>query len=174
MRKYILVLLVLFVVTGGTALFSQAVKGTVQAQLILKIITIDRNFSRFGDPIKIGVTSDTMLKAFKTHLGMKVKGKAFLPELINTLEDIGKYQIVYIDNNWKNNYKAACEVASKGRVLMFAASHKAVERSEAAIAFMTIKGKPKIVLNLGLVKEQGTDFPAHLLQLTMVVGAVND
>ncbi len=101
---------------------------------------------------------------------MTVKGTKIETVLLSTLDDIANCSVVYISDNWKSNYVAACQKATEQKVLMFAASFKAVERGEAAVAFKTVKGKAKIVINLKVAKEQDTDFPANLLQLTMVVG----
>ena len=60
MKRNVFIFVFLLVVTGNTLVFSQNVHNAVQADLILKIIKLDRNFDRFGDPIKIGITSKNM------------------------------------------------------------------------------------------------------------------
>lgn len=170
MKKFIFITLAVLIAAGNSILFAQIVQKDIQAQLILKIIGLDRNISRFGDPIKVGVTSKSMLRAIKRFSKDPVKGKAVQPELMETLEEVGGYHVVYIDKNWAGNYKAACDIASGKKILMFAAEDDAVERGEAAIAFKTVFGKTKIVLNREVVRTQGSDFPAGFLQVTHVVG----
>lgn len=162
--------LVFVLLVGSHALFSQTVQRDVQAQLMLKIISLDRNMGRFGDTVTIGVTSDAMLRTLKRFDKRPIKGKSFTVGLMQTLDDIAAYNVVYIDKNWEKNYKAAGDAAIAKKVLMFCASFKAVERNEAGVAFKTVLGKPRIVMNLGVVKLQASDFPSGLLQLTMVVG----
>ncbi|MCP4215794.1 MAG: DUF4154 domain-containing protein [bacterium] len=169
-NRFCCLVLTLLVIGSATPLFSQMVKAEVQVKLILKIISFDRNIGRFGDPIKIGCSSDKMFAVIKSESNLKIKGKAFTVGKLETLDDIDKYNILYIDKNWEDNYKAACEKAIKHQALMFAASNLAVEAGNAAVAFKTVKGKPKIVMHLGIVIKMGTNFPANLLQLTMIVG----
>lgn len=170
MKRIIIIAVVAFVMTGTGVLFSQSVQKDIQAQLILKIVALDRNGGRFDDPIKIGVTSDAMLRALKRFNKQTIKGKAFTVDLMTTLEDIAGYNVLYIDKNWKSNYNAACEKAIEKKAIMFCASAEAVEVGEAGASFKTVLGKPKIVLNLKILKKQAADFPASLLQLATVVG----
>jgi hypothetical protein len=165
-------MVVFFVLAGTGPVFAQSVQKDIQAQLILKIVSLDRNIGRFGDPVKFGVTSNAMLRALKRFSKRTIKGKAFSVELINTLDDIAAFNVLYVDKNWKTNYKAACELAIKKKAIMFCASAEAVEVGEAGGAFKMILGKPKIVLNLEILKKQASDFPASLLQLATVFGSM--
>ena len=169
MKKYFFITLIVLLAAGNGFIFPQIVQKDMQAQMVLKIISLDRNISRFGDPIKIGVSSKSMLRALKRFSKTPVKGKAVQPELMAALEEVGGYHVVYIDKNWKSNYKAVCDTASEKKILMFAADDDAVERGNASIAFKTIMGKTKIVLNRAVVKAQGSDFPAGFLQVTHMV-----
>ncbi len=172
MKKIIFVALVFLIVAGNRFVFPQTVQKDIQAQLILKIVSLDRNMSRYGDPIKIGVSSKAMHRALKRFCKKPLKGKTVQPELMATLEEIGGYHVIYIDKNWKSNYKVACDMAAEKKILMFSADHSAVERGEASMAFKTVLGKTKIVLNRAVVKAQGSDFPANFLQVTHVVGSL--
>lgn len=153
--------------------FTQDVPPAAQVKLILKIASMDRNFARFGDPVKIGVSSDTYLDAFKQGLGkLKIKGKDFVVEKMASLDDLGKYKLVYIDTNWKSNYGAVGTTASANKILVFTSDPDYVQSGAGGIAFKVVEGKAKIVLNLGNVKDQGTDFPSNFLKVTYVVGGL--
>jgi hypothetical protein len=168
----VVVAFVMFVMAGTGVAYSQSVQKDIQAQLMLKIVGLDRNVGRFGDPVKFGVTSDAMLRALKRFSKRTIKGKAFSVQKMNTLDDISSYDVLYIDKNWKANYKTACEMAIKKKAIMFCASAQAVEIGEAGAAFKMVLGKPKIVLNLEVLKKQASDFPSGLLQLATVFGSM--
>jgi hypothetical protein len=168
--KIVFMVLVLFLF-GYTA-FAQAVPASAQVLLVLKITSMDRNFDRFGDPVKIGVSSDAMLSEFKAATGTQIKGKTFVPEKMNSLDDITNYKVVYIDSNWKNNYDAAAEKAAGSQTLIFAADSDYVESGGGSVSFKVVGGKAKIVLNVGNAKKQGSDFPANFLKVTVVVGGL--
>jgi hypothetical protein len=164
-----ILILILVLGLGGGFLFSQPVHDVVQAELILKIIRLDRNIDRYGDPIKIGITSKNMLKIMKKNQSEIIKGKSVQVSELTSLDEIGNFNVIYIDTNWKDNYEAACNKAIAGKILMFCGSYSAVEKGQAGIAFRNLHGNPKIVINLDVVKAQGTNFPAELLKLTLVV-----
>ena len=90
--------------------------------------------------------------------------------MMSSIEDIEKFHIIYVDKNWKEDYKTACDKAIEKKILMFSADDDAVERGEAGIAFKTVLGTTKIVINLEVVRKQGSDFAAGFLQLAHVVG----
>jgi hypothetical protein len=172
MRKIGLVLVaaVLFTAAGMGLLYSQLALEDTQAKLILKIIPYDRNFSRFGDTVKIGVTSKKMLDALLEQKKDTLRGKKLVIEMLKSLEDIPNYSVIYVDRNWSKDYETACAKAIEKKILMFCGSHEAVEKSQAAIAFRLLQKKVKIVLNIKVTKSQGTDFPSNLLKLSLVVG----
>jgi hypothetical protein len=167
-----IVLTLVILIFAGSITFGQSVPVSAQVLLVLKIASMDRNFDRFGDPVKIGVTSDVMLSEFQAVSHLKVKEKKFVVEKMNSLDDISKYKLVYIDANWKNNYSAAADKAGEGQTLIFAAETDYVESGGAAVAFKVVGGAAKIVLNVGNARKQGSDFPANFLKVTVVVGGL--
>lgn len=169
-NKIVFMVLVLFMFSSMA--IAQAVPASAQVKLMLKIASMDRNFGRFGDPVKIGVTSDTMLGEFKPLASLKLKGKPFVVEKMNSLDDIANYKLVYIDANWKNNYAAAAEKAAGNQTLIFAGDPDYVESGGGSVSFKVVGGKAKIVLNVGNAKKQGSDFPANFLKVTVVVGGL--
>lgn len=169
-NKIVFMVLVLFLFSSMAV--AQAVPASAQVKLVLKIASMDRNFGRFGDPVKLGVSSDAMLSEFKAVSGMKIKGKAIVIEKMGSLDDIAKYKVVYIDSNWKNNYAAAAEKAGANQTLIFAADSDYVESGGGSVSFKVVGGKAKIVLNVGNAKKQGSDFPAGFLKVTVVVGGL--
>lgn len=155
---------------GHQFLLSQYASEDAQAKLILKILLYDRNFNRFGDTVKIGVSSKHMLKALTDQNKSTLRGKNLEFGLLESLDDIAGYGTVFIDRNWSSNFEAAKAIAVEKKILMFCGSYQAVEKGNAAIAFRIIQRKMKIVLNLAVTKEMGTDFPSNLLKLSMLVG----
>ncbi|UCH93836.1 MAG: YfiR family protein [Candidatus Aminicenantes bacterium] len=151
---------------------AQEVPFNVQAKLMLKIICMDRNINRLGSPIKIGVSSDKLLKELEGVKGLKIKGKDFLAKKIFSLDDIANYKVIYVGTNWSSNYLAASAKAVENRCLMFCEDETGVLNGGAAVSFKVVEGKPKIVVNLENAKKQGTDFPAGFLKITVVVGGL--
>lgn len=157
----------------STVAVAQEVPMDLQIQLLLKIASMDRKFDRFGDPVKIGVSSDRVFSSLKAQEGkLTVKAKAFVVEKMNALDDIANFKIVYVDNNWKNNYAAAADKAKGSQTLIFCADEEYVMSGGGAVSFKVVDGKPKIVINLNNSKLQGSDFPADFLKITVVVGGL--
>jgi len=168
-----LVLLVIALLAAGTILSAQDVPINVQVKLILKILSMDRNFNRFGDPIKIGTSSDEFIEELTALKGKwTVKGKDFIVEKIASVADVAKYKVVYLGKNWVANYKAVSELASENQCLIFCEEEAGVREGGGAVSFIVAEEKPKIVVNVTNAKNQGTDFPAGFLKITLVVGGL--
>jgi hypothetical protein len=172
MKKKI-ILVVIIVVLVSAYMIAQDVPLNLQAKLMLKVLSMDRNFSRYGDPIKIGVSSDKFLSELVACKGtLQVKGKEFVPEKMNSLDDITKYKVIYIGEEWANSYAVAAEKAVENKCLMFCETEAGVMGLGGAISFKVDEGKPKIVVNLKNSRSQGTEFPAIFLKSTVVVGGL--
>lgn len=170
-KKVILLVTALMIVSAY--MFAQDVPLNLQARLMLKVLSMDRNFSRYGDPIKIGVSSDKFLNELEACRGtLQVKGKAFAPEKMVSLDDIAKYKVIYIGKDWAGNYTAASEKAAENKCLIFCETESGVRRGGGAISFKVAGKKPKIVVNLKNSRNQGTEFPAIFLKTTVVVGGL--
>ncbi|MGE5344290.1 MAG: YfiR family protein [Candidatus Omnitrophota bacterium] len=172
MRTKFFCLMVVFVALMGIQIYAEGVPADVQAKLMLKIISMDRNFGRFGDPIKIGVSSDEMIGALKST-GMTISGKSFSAEKISSPDDAGKYKVVFIGKNMSGNASAITSKASGRQCLVFSESEDVVVSGGGAVSFKVVGSSPKIVVNLENAKKQGTDFPADFLKVTVVVGGLN-
>lgn len=172
MRKKPILLVILTVIVSAL-LSGQEVPLNLQAKLMLKILSMDRNFNRYGDPIKIGVSSDRfLLELMANKKNLKVKGKDFIPEKMNSLNDIDKYKVTYIGKEWTDSYLAASTRATENKCLMFCETDDGVMNGGGAVSFKVVGGKPKIVVNLGNSRNQGTEFPAIFLKTTVVVGGL--
>ncbi len=169
--KIVLLFAVLLIMGFNT--YAQDVPHELQVKLMLKILSMDRNFDRFGDPIKIGVSSDAFIKALKGEADLKVKGKGFVVEKMASPADVSKYKIIYVSKDWAAQYKATSAKAVEAKALMFCETEDGVLAGGGAISFKVLDSKPKIVINIANVKEQGTEFPANFLQITVVVGSMN-
>jgi len=163
---------VMLIMVISISIQAQDVPINLQAKLILKILSMDRNFDRYGEPIKIGSSLDAMTSELNGVTSMKIKGKDFSTEKITTLDDISKYKVIYVGKNWANNYEAASKMAIANQAIMFCETEDGVLGGGGAVSFKVVNGKPKIVVNLEKAKQMGTDFPANFLQVTMVVGSI--
>lgn len=169
-----LILLVIVLMMVSIYIIAQDVPLNLQVRLMLKVLSMDRNFSRYGDPIKIGVSSDEFFDELAACRGMlQVNGKEFLPEKMASLDDIANYKVIYIGKDWTGNYTAASEKAVENKCLMFCETESGVKRGGGAISFKVVGEKPKIVVNLKNSRSQGTEFPTIFLKNTVVVGGLN-
>lgn len=168
-----LVLFGVALLVAGTIISAQDVPINLQGKLMLKILSMDRNFNRFGDPIKIGTSSDEILEELTAlKKAYKIKGKDFIVEKIASVKDVANYKVVYLGTNWAANYKAVSEVATENQCLVFCQEEAGVTKGGGAVSFKVVDGKPKIVVNVVNAKNQGTDFPAGFLRITVVVGGL--
>lgn len=173
--KHTLLLLITFLFIFGSAsgAYSQDVPLSMQAKLIIKIISMDRNMDRFGDPIVIGVSSDEMMEEFNALGGsLLVKDKELKAEKLGSTDEISKFKLVYIGKNWSDRYAAAAGKIKGNRVLAFGEHPDFAELDWGSVSFKAVSGKPKIVVNLANAKDAGTDFPAGFLKITVVVGGL--
>jgi len=172
MRQKFVALLIAFAILGAYAA-AQDVPVNLQVKLMLKILSMDRNFERFGDPIKVGTSDDKLLKELEAIKGsLQVKGRNFIPEKMSSTADIPNYKVIYIGKNWSSNYSDASAKAAAAKCLMFCEVEQGVLTGGGAVSFKVVEGKPKIVINLENAKNQGTDFPANFLKVTVVVGGL--
>jgi hypothetical protein len=168
-NKIVLVVIVLMVFGAGA--FSVDVPHPLQAKLMLKIISFDRNFTRFGNPVKIGVSSDLFLEVLKTT-GLSIKGKSYMAEKINGVDDIANYKVIYVGKEWASQYIEASEKAADNKCLVFCETEAGVLNGGGSVSFKVVERSPKIVVNIANAKKQGTDFPAVFLKSTIVVGGL--
>jgi hypothetical protein len=166
-----IVLIVIVLAAFSAAAFSVDVPHSLQAKLMLKIISMDRNFTRFGDPVKIGVSSDAFLEVLKESK-FSIKGKGFVAEKINNVDDIANYKVIYVGKDWAKQYIAASEKAAANKCLVFCETEEGVLSGGGSVSFRVVDTSPKIIVNIANAKKQGTDFPAVFLKSTIVVGGL--
>lgn len=144
----------------------------LQVKLILKIISLDKSFGRFGSPIKIGVSSDEAMGAFSAVQGtLKVKNVSFTVSKMSAPADASAYRIIYIDNNWSSKSQEVGQLAAAGKILVFCDEDSCLmSAGGGGIAFKLVGGKPKIIMNHNNVKGQGSEFPAKYMRLFQLVG----
>lgn len=149
---------------------AQDVPLPLQVKLMLKILSMDRNFDRFGDPIKIGVSSDEFLKELDAVKGkLKIKGSDFEVQKITSPDEVANFKVIYMGKGWADNYAAASAKAPEHQCLVFCEEEAGVLKGGGAVSFVVEDGKPIIVINEENAKKQGTDFPAGFLQICKVV-----
>jgi hypothetical protein len=111
MKNKIMLSVIIFVVLMAAQVYAVDVPFDIQAKLMLKIISMDRNVARFGDPIKIGVSSDDMLSALKAA-GLTIGGKSYSAEKLASPDDAAKYKVVYVGKGMAANYNAIAAKAA--------------------------------------------------------------
>ncbi len=130
-----------------------------QARLILKILTMDENFTRFGDPIVIGVSSSKMLKAFDSiPATLRVKGRTFFAKKMSDITDIERFNVVYIDRNWEKSYNYLDRKRPLKLPLIFCQERSLLDKSQGGICFKIVDGKPRILYSSENTKRQGSLF----------------
>ncbi len=173
MKRFIIAIVFLVFAVMVIPAPAQNVPFDLQMKLILKILAFDRNFERYGDPIKIGVTSDSVLKGFNSEKDtLLIGGKKYFAENMASVADIPQYKVVYIDSNWAADYKAASAKATEVKALMFTSADAGVRTGGGAISVKTLDGNPKIIMAIAAAKAQGADFPATFLQLAVIIGSL--
>lgn len=168
-NMFSLTLLLTFLLIGVQELKSQTVSMKYQTQLILKILQFDRNHARFGNPITIGASSEEIVDAFK-DLGSKSK-LGSIPvsvEKMGSVADVGKYKIVYIDDNWSDSYANIAETAKANQILVISRKEDSLKPC-GGISFRRVLNKPKILIHNGNLTAQGTKFPGNVMRIAIVI-----
>jgi len=170
--KRILITLIFIFIVSITLSGSKKISIETQSKLLVKIITYDKAIDRYGEPIIIGVSSLKMKKALNT-LNIKIKGKNFIVKKMDSIEDIKKYKVVYIDYNWQDKYEEIEKIIKTHHSLIFCNDSDFVETGVGAVSFKTIKNRAKIIVNLGNAKNQGARFVPAFLRITIIIGRIN-
>ncbi|MCP4218524.1 MAG: YfiR family protein [bacterium] len=137
-------------------------------RLLVKIISIDRNFERYGDPIHIATDSDKMYDAMK-HEFKTLKAKRRSLTVSKIKNELGDAQILYITKLKKN---ADILDTAKNKCLIFGNSEELLECGGGVVLVVTKKNrknKLKMKLSLRNVRAQGANFPARFLKLATVI-----
>lgn len=162
-RKFLVFIMVICV---SGIIFGQEVPFEIQSKLILKIISFDKNIDRFGDPIAIGVSTNKMSLVLKKMRSIKINGKSFTVKKVenNDLTGIG---ILIVDDSSIND--SIVENAVKNKILVFSEKYEDLEKG-AGVVFLLKEGKPKIAVSLKNASDQGSNFSANFLKVTVIVG----
>jgi len=173
--KHCVILSVVSFILLGCSLSAQTVPIDLQTKFILKIASEDKNFARYGNPIKVGVTSDEALNAFKAMEDkLQIKGVNYVTEKISSIDAVSNYKIVHIGPEWSANYSAVAAICKTNKIPMFCTEDAPVMSNGASVGFKVLDGKPKIVVNLANANDQGCDFNAGFLKITVVVGGLDN
>ncbi len=132
---------------------------------------MDENFSRYGNQIIVGVSSEKMLKVFDSiPASLKVRGKNFFAKKISSKDDIYRYKVVYIDSNWRKYYSDIIKNNdNKTPPLIFCFDDSFLYNNSGSISFKIINGKPKILYNSKNIKTQGSVFNNKFLKIAIKI-----
>ncbi len=167
MKRVIIICLSIFF--ASISINAQSIPTNIQVQFILKIVSMDKNMGRLGNPIKIGVSSDALLGAFKSVSGITIAGTPFTVAKMSSPGDVGSYKVIVIGPNWKGNYSEVGKRAAARKILMFAGDESGVQKNKGGLGFKIVGGKPKILANIDNLKKQGSDFPVNFFKMAVLI-----
>ncbi|MCP5106854.1 MAG: hypothetical protein GY950_25950 [bacterium] len=138
--------------------------------ILLKIISMDRNLQRFGNPIKIGVNSDKIFHQLKRcEKKYKINGITFKTGKFNSIETASQFNIIHITNKWKRNRFSAIETLAENGCFIFCEDETSILCGYAAVLFKVGNKYPHVAINLDNSADQGADFPEDLLDAIVIV-----
>jgi hypothetical protein len=162
------VLLSIFCFAAGTTNAGEMpVPPDMQASLFKKIFGYDKKLSTLSE-YKIVVAyadasaavKDEVVKAFQ---GVGISARALKADQL--AGNLGDAAAVYI----AAGAVSASSVCQKNQILSITGFPSLVESGTAAIGLGIAEGKPKILVHLGILKAEGHEVSAKLLQLAKVI-----
>jgi hypothetical protein len=138
--------------------------------ILLKIISLDENLKRFGEPIKIGVVSDKIFRQLKAlEEKIKIKGKHFKTEKINSLKTVAGCKIIYITKEMARNRFNEIEKLVEDDCFIFCEDEESILFGHGAVLLKVVDKFTHVVVNLDNVRRQGASFPEEELDLVLTV-----
>ena len=160
----------------------------LQAKLLLKILTFDRNLEKRADSaVVVGIVynpentdskkaKSEFSKALEKYSDKKVKG---LPvsqiglkysSWAGLLDNIKSYNVsvLYVTSGNSDNLKGVLKASRADSVLTVTGVPKYVEEG-VSIGFGLKENKPEIIVNLSSAEAEGADFSSQLLKLAKVI-----
>lgn len=169
MKRYALTVALFFLVTvvfGG-----QTIPVHTKTRITVKVLAMDRNNGRYGNPVAVGVSSAAAYQAFKQG-SFRVRGRRVVPYRMKRLADARRFRVLFIDTNWAGFYQAVSSIAKQNKAIVICINPAPVEQGLATVSFQAIGGKARIMLNLTHAKQVGCSFSARFLKITRVVGGL--
>jgi hypothetical protein len=160
--------LTIFAVIGNTSLMAQGtVPPDMQASLFKKIFAYDKKLAETAE-LKVVVAfsevssslKDDIVKAFQS-IGISARAA----KVDQLAANLGGVDAVYLFAD-AASAKAICK---KNQILSITGASSLVESGNAAIGIGVEDKKPKIVVHLKELKEEGHEVSAKLLQLAKVI-----
>lgn len=140
------------------------------SMILLKIISMDKNIDRLENPIKIGVTAKKIYEQLSALQGkMKINGRHFFVKRINSFKSAEGYKIIYICKNSSINRRPVIKKLARNGCFVFCEDEQNILFGEAAVLVKIIDRKPKVVINLDNVENQGADFPEEELYNLIII-----
>lgn len=140
------------------------------ALIMLKIVSMDKNIERLGNPIDIGVSSNNLyitLKSLENKL--KINGKPFITHKITSLKSAAQYKIIYLGKNWGRNGFTDMETLAENGCFIFCDDEKGLLFGSASVLFKVIDKYPHVAINLENAEDQGADFRGEELEAIVLV-----
>ena len=165
-----IILILIFLQVFGFIIYSAEVPIKSQAEMMIKIISMDRNFGRYADPVEIGVSSQGILNQLNNLKSFsKINGRNFIAVKMNSVNDLGKFKVAYIGKNWSGKYSIISKKAIENNILLCCTEENYVAAGGGAISFRVVNNKAKLVVNVNNAKNQGSSFPSGFLRTTIIV-----
>lgn len=186
-RSVGLILLLLVMTIGVSSAQEMSVPVNLQFALFSKVLQFDRNLrTRSGDEIIFGVVYQSQFKSSRKVKedftgvvdGLSKKEIGQIPFRLLTLNldevDLAKeivksnFTILYITPLRAVDPASVAEVARRKGVLTLTGVPDYVE-SGVAVGLATKGGKPQILINLKVAKDEHADFSSQLLKLVRII-----
>lgn len=164
LKKIFIFILVLTFTCTSVNSFSREIKEEALAKLIIKIISYDKNFSRFGNPIKIGTTSNKLAITFSKIKPLKIKNINCTVKKVTTTNFKGVNILIVDSKDFSDEMK---KYAEENKILVFGDKVEDIKKG-ASFTFFLNEGKPKIAASLDNIKAQGSKYPANFLNICRI------
>ena len=188
MKRFVSLLILLSLFSSVSLAQEMPVPVDIQYQLLLKILTFDRNLhSRTGDTLVIGIVHQ---KYFRTSLNVKEElmqifdasdtpeidsiPVACVPLPIQTLTGFDsllaqtKIDIIYIAPLRGVDVSTLASICQSRNIVTFSGVPEYMDYG-ATIALDTQGDNPKILINLNAAKKIGVNFNSQLLKLSKII-----
>ena len=140
------------------------------ALVILKMISLDRNIDRLGDPIRIGVDGDKILDALQElEPGLRIWGRRFTAHRIRTLIEARQYRVVFISGASGLGSPGMVEQVARSGCLVFSDDARQVLFGFTAVMLTVIDNRTYVAVNLDNASRQGALFKEEDLEMVTIV-----
>lgn len=161
----------------------------IQLELLPKILTLDKNFSKLTEKqdIHIGIIFSSLVKSssvVKNEIMKYVSNKKitvgnkqlkFIPIDISLLKDLQKQfykydlESIYITPLRAYNIETISKICKKEKIISFSSVSDYLN-NKISVGFDLVNSKVKIAINISSAEAEGANFSSHLLKIAEIRG----